>query len=89
MADLFFLEHRAKVLDLAAFLDRFDRASEPGGSDFRVEALKAALGLVLDGQSDRAKRVLELWSDRSMEPIDRAPMKGALGAMPIDAKEHR
>jgi hypothetical protein len=89
VADLYFLEHRAKVLDLAAFLDRFDRASEPGGSDFRVEALKAALGLVLDGQSDRAKRVLELWSDRSMEPIDRAPMKGALGAMPIDAKEHR
>ena len=89
VADLYFLEHRATVLDLAAFLDRFDRASEPGGSDFRVEALKAALGLVLDGQSDRAKRVLELWSDRSMEPIDRAPMKGALGAMPIDAKEHR
>ncbi|MEY4832114.1 MAG: hypothetical protein RL527_327 [Planctomycetota bacterium] len=89
VADLYFLEHRAKVLDLAAFLDRFDRAGEPGGSDFRVEALKAALGLVLDGQPDRAKRVLELWSDRSMEPIDRAPMKGALGAMPIDAKEHR
>ncbi len=89
VADLYFLEHRAKVLDLAAFLDRFDRASEPGGSDFRVEALKAALGLVLDGQPDRAKRVLELWSDRSMEPIDRAPMKGAHGAMPIDAKEHR
>ena len=89
VADLYFLEHRAKVLDLAAFLDRFDRASEPGGSDFRVEALKAALGLVLDGQPDRAKRVLELWSARSMEPIDRAPMKGALGAMPIDAKEHR
>ncbi len=89
VADLYFLEHRAKVLDLAAFLDRFDRASEPGGSDFRVEALKAALGLVLDGQPDRAKRVLELWSDRSMEPIDRAPMKGALGAMPVDAKERR
>ena len=89
VADLYFLEHRAKVLDLAAFLDRFDRASEPGGSDFRVEALKAALGLVLDGQPDRAKRVLELWSDRSTEPIAHAPMKGALGAMPIDAKEHR
>ncbi len=89
VADLYFLEHRAKVLDLAAFLDRFDRASEPGGSDFRVEALKAALGLVLDGQPDRAKRVLELWSDRSTEPIAHAPMKGALGTMPIDAKEHR
>jgi len=89
VADLYFLEHRAKVLDLAAFLDRFDRAGEPGGGDFRVQALTAALGLVLDGQPDRAKRVLELWSDRSTEPIAHAPMKGALGAMPIDAKEHR
>jgi len=89
VADLYFLEHRAKVLDLAAFLDRFDRAGEPGGDDFRVQALTAALGLVLDGQPDRAKRVLELWSDRSTEPIAHAPMKGALGAMPIDAKEHR
>jgi hypothetical protein len=89
VADLYFLEHRAKVLDLAAFLDRFDRASEPGGGDFRVQALTAALGLVLDGQPDRARRVLELWSDRSTEPIERAPMKGALGAMPIEAGERR
>jgi len=89
VADLYFLEHRAKVLDLAAFLDRFDRASEPGGEDFRVQALTAALGLVLDGRPDRARRVLELWSDHSKEPIAHAPMKGALGAMPIDAKEHR
>lgn len=87
VADLYFLEHRAKVLDLAAFLDRFDRAAEPGGEDFRVHALKAALALVLDGQPDRARRVLELWSDRSDKPIDRAPMKGALGAMPLPSKE--
>jgi hypothetical protein len=89
VADLYFLEHRAKVLDLAAFLDRFDRATEPGGNDFRVQALKAALELVLDGQPDRARRVLELWSDRSNEPIEREPMKGALGAMPLPAKERR
>ncbi|MEY4182990.1 MAG: hypothetical protein RLZZ217_1616, partial [Planctomycetota bacterium] len=41
VADLYFLEHRAKVLDLAAFLDRFDRAGGPGDDDFRVHALKA------------------------------------------------
>jgi hypothetical protein len=89
VADLYFLEHRAKVLDLAAFLDRFDRAAGPGDDDFRVHALKAAVALLLDGKPERARRVLELWSDRSREPIDRAPMKGALGAMPLAAKDGR
>lgn len=89
VADLYFLEHRAKVLDLAAFLDRFDRAAGPGEDDFRVHALKAAVTLLLDGKPERARRVLELWSDRSSEPIDRAPMKGALGAMPLAAKDGR
>ena len=28
--DLYFLEHRAKLLDLAAFLDRYDRAGGAG-----------------------------------------------------------
>jgi hypothetical protein len=89
VADLYFLEHRAKVLDLAAFLDRFDRAAGPGDDDFRVHALKAAVALLLDGKPERARRVLELWSDHSSEPIDRAPMKGALGAMPPAAKDGR
>jgi hypothetical protein len=89
VADLYFLEHRAKVLDLAAFLDRFDRAMGPGDDDYRVHALKAAVALLLDGKPERARRVLELWSDHSSEPIDRAPMKGALGAMPLAAKDGR
>jgi hypothetical protein len=54
-----------------------------------VHALKAAVALLLDGKPERARRVLELWSDRSSEPIDRAPMKGALGAMPLAAKDGR
>ena len=89
VADLYFLEHRAKVLDLAAFLDRFDRARGPGHDDFRVHARQAAVALLLDGKPERARRVLELWSDHSSEPIDRAPMKGALGAMPLAAKDGR
>jgi len=81
--DRYFLEHRAKVLDLAAFLDRVERAApRPGGAtdDFRVAALREAIGILLDGRPDRARRVLEAWSDPSLEPIAKAPMKGALGA---------
>lgn len=84
IADLYFLEHRAKALDLAAFLDRLDRAA-PGadagaGEDFRIAALRGALEILVDGQPDRARRVLELWSDPTTEPIPAASTKGASGA---------
>lgn len=85
--DLYFLEHRAKVLDIAAFLDRLERAADDrsgagGGEDFRIAALRRSLDILRDGKPQRARRVLELLSDHSTEPIDRAPMKGALGAAP-------
>ena len=90
IVDQYFLEHRAKVLDIAAFLDRFDRAAAAEGvaasattTDVRVRALCAALDLLRDGQSDRARRALELWSDHSVEPVAKAGMKGAIGAVPL------
>jgi len=90
IVDQYFLEHRAKVLDIAAFLDRFDRAAASEGvagsattTDVRVRALCAALDLLRDGQTDRARRALELWSDHSVEPIAKAGMKGAIGAVPL------
>lgn len=90
IVDQYFLEHRAKVLDIAAFLDRFDRAAVAEGvagsattTDARVRALCAALDLLRDGKTDRARRALELWSDHSVEPIAKAGMKGAIGAVPL------
>jgi hypothetical protein len=81
--NMYFLEHRAKLLDVAAFLDRIDRA-QPGtaSSDFREAALKRAIGLLIDGQPQRAKRVLELLSDTTAEmPQSAHGMKGASGAV--------
>jgi hypothetical protein len=88
VVDLYFLEHRAKLLDIAAFLDRVERAeagAEAGRheDDFRVAAFRAALEVLRDGQPQRARRILELFSDHSVEPISKAPMKGALGASPL------
>lgn len=81
--DLYFMEHRAKVIDIAAFLDRLDRAAPDSDSeDFRITALRKSLHILLDDKPGRARRVLELFSDPSTEPIDKAPMKGALGAHP-------
>ncbi|MCE9592278.1 MAG: hypothetical protein K8S99_17365 [Planctomycetes bacterium] len=78
VADLYFMEHRAKTLDVAAFLDRHDRAA--GDEDFRVAQLRQAAAILTDGKPDRAKRILELMSDPTLEPIARAGSKGATGA---------
>ena len=79
VVDAYFMEHRARILDLAAFLDRVDRAG-PGADDFRMQAFRAALAILGDGKPERARRVLELLSDPGTEPIARAGMKGATGA---------
>lgn len=83
VVDRYFLEHRARVLDVAAFLDRVDRASpasSTGGEDVRMRSLRGAIAILLDGRSERARRILELLSDPSTEPIAKAPSKGARGA---------
>jgi len=89
--DAYFMEHRAKLLDIAAFLDRIERAQASGnataatnkpGEDFRITAYKDAIAILLDGQPQRARRILELLSDPTTEPIDAAGMKGASGAWP-------
>jgi len=76
----YFLEHRAKLIDIAAFLDRVDRAEGSNNDDFRIRSLRHAITLLIDGKPERARRVLELFSDHTDEPIDKTPMKGATGA---------
>lgn len=78
--DLYFLEHRAKLLDLAAFLDRYDRAG--GEGDFRIDAFRDAVRILTEPSAGRARRVQEALSDQSADPIPAAPGKGALGAPP-------
>lgn len=79
IVDAYFMEHRARLLDVAAFLDRIDRAGNQQ-DDFRMEAFRHAVRILSDGSSERARRILELFSDPSTTPIERAPMKGATGA---------
>ena len=78
--DLYFMDARFKLLELAAFLDRLDRAQ--GQADFRLDAFRRALR-ELDGKKpERAKQVLLAFSDPTTEPIEKAPGKGAVGAWP-------
>ena len=78
--DLYFMENRARLIDLAAFLDRVDRAS--GDPDFRLDAFKQAMRELSGGQPERAKKVLLSLSDSTTEPVEKAPGKGAAGAWP-------
>ncbi|WP_395745544.1 hypothetical protein [Prosthecobacter sp.] len=78
LVDLGFMDSRSKLIDLAAFLDRVQRAGQDG--DFRVQALKNALALLAQEQPHRAKEVLLSFSDPSTEPIAKATMQGAIGA---------
>jgi hypothetical protein len=81
VVDRYFLEHRAKLIDIAAFLDRVDRAEPQGeGEDFRMAAFREALHVLGSGESGRARRVLEHLSDPTTEPIAKAGTKGAAGA---------
>jgi hypothetical protein len=79
IVDRYFLEHRAKVLDIAAFLDRVDRASDKN-SDFRIDALIKCIEILQSKNECRAERILDLLSDQTKNPIESAGTKGASGA---------
>ena len=78
LVDLGFMDSRSKLIDLAAFLDRVQRAGQE--EDFRVQALKNALTLLSQDKPQRAKDVLLSFSDPSTEPIAKVTMQGAIGA---------
>jgi hypothetical protein len=80
--DRYFLENRAKLIDLAAFLDRIERADgEATENDYRLRAMFLALNVLTDGKNNRARRVLEIFSDDSTElPQSANGTKGATGA---------
>ncbi len=78
LLDLYFLDARARLIDIAAFLDRLERSEPPG--DFRAEAFLQALKELDAPGADRARRVLLALSDPTRDPIEKAPGKSACGA---------
>ena len=78
--DLYFMEARAKLIDLGAFIDRVERAG--GQDDFRWKAFKTALAELSQGDAHKAKRVLLALSDPTTDPIPAATTKAASGAWP-------
>lgn len=79
--DLYFLDARHKLVEIAAFLDRVERAE--GEDDFRLKAFQAALTKLTRGKKNKAKDILLAFSDPTTEPIAKATSKAACGAFPV------
>ena len=73
------MDARSKLIDLAAFMDRVERAE--GEEDFRMKAFRKAF-TELGKNGARPAGVLNALSDPTTEPIAAATTKAACGAWP-------
>ena len=91
LVDEYFIENRNRVLELAAFLDRIDRADPTlSDRDFRMRVLQDALAMLASGAPDRLLQIQMLLSDPTTEPLAALDRKGAKGAWDRAAREgHR
>jgi hypothetical protein len=81
LADEYFIENRNRLLELAAFLDRLDRADpRRAHRDFRLRALTEALAILAGPGPNYVSQIQELLSDPTTEPIDALDRKSAFGA---------
>ena len=81
LVDEYFIETRNRIIEVAAFLDRLDRADPVvADQDFRVRALAEAIRVLAGGGPDRVRDIQVLMSDPTTEPLATLDRKGAVGA---------
>ena len=86
LIDEYFMEHRVQVLELAAFLDRLDRAREiDADDDSRLRSIREALAVLAGGEGDRVQRVQMIFSDPRSELLEELDQKSAKGAYDPEA----
>ena len=78
--DLYFLEARHQLVEIAAFLDRLERTGK--ADDFRATAFVDALKILNSPSPNKVREVLLAFSDLTQEPIDFASTKAACGTWP-------
>ena len=77
----FFIEHRVQVLEIAAFLDRCDRAkAQDAEGEFRYEALRQAIAELTSDTPGRVGRIQMLLSDRDVRLLEERDQQSAWGA---------
>ncbi len=81
LIDTYFMEQRARIIDVAAFLDRLDRAtSQNGNNDFRLMAMRKAMHELVSDEADRVERIQMIFSDQNTDLLDELDRKAAYGA---------
>ena len=60
--DMYFLDARSRLLDLAATLDRLDRGEGSTAADPRLEKVRRAVLSLLDTEVGRAEKVQQIFS---------------------------
>jgi len=81
LLDEYFVENRNRLLEVAAFLDRLDRADPTSSTaDFRTKALAAALVSLSGPVANHVEQIQMLLSDPTTEPIPALDRKSAIGA---------
>lgn len=80
--ELYFIENRARLLDIASFLDRIDRypGAEAARQDFRYRALTEAIRLLASDSPGRTAAIQHSFSDPTSEPLASALGLKAVGA---------
>lgn len=80
LVDEYFIENRTRLLEIAAFLDRLDRADPSyAAGDFRMQAFLDGL-TSLGAGGGRLDRLQMLFSDPTVEPLGALDRKSAFGA---------
>ena len=84
LVDEYFIETRNRIIEVAAFLDRIDRADPACAvEDFRLRAFVDALAALTEPAGPGRERIVavqEIFSDPTTEPRDALDRKGAVGA---------
>lgn len=82
LLDLSFMEHRAHLLAIAAFLDRLERAqgAADAAEDFRLSALRGALHELVSPEAGRVMRAQMRLSDQDLTLLDLRDSQSAFGA---------
>ena len=81
LLDEYFVENRNRLLEVAAFLDRLDRADPTRSTDdFRIQAFAAALAGLSGPAANHVTQIQMLLSDPTAEPIGALDRKSAIGA---------
>ena len=79
--DTYFMENRSRILDVAAFLDRLERARvKDAEDDFRYRALREAMQALVGDSPTRTKDIQMILSDPKTDLLDERDQQNADGA---------